>query len=167
MVTVGTYRKLHHFRETQRLDVVQRGLLTVARDFAWQIEAWAIFSNHYHFIAHSPPGCDSSSLSQMLGVLHTKTARWINRLDQAPERKVWHNFYQTRLTFHRSYLARLHYVHANAVKHGLVAVASQYPWCSAAWFERSASPAMVKAIYKYKIDAIRVPDDFVPYLPEP
>ena len=39
LVTVGTYRKLHHFRGSDRLAVLHRGLLTVARDFGWALEA--------------------------------------------------------------------------------------------------------------------------------
>jgi putative transposase len=73
---------------------------------------------------------------------------------------VWFNFRETRLTFQRSYLARLNYVHQNPVRHSLVPVANQYPWCSAQWFERTASPAMVKSIYRFKIDQLRVYDDF-------
>jgi putative transposase len=56
----------------------------------------------------------------------------------------------------------LNYVHQNPVKHGLVRVANQYPWCSAAWFERTASTAMVKSIYRFKTDSVRVVDDFDP-----
>jgi hypothetical protein len=50
--------------------------------------------------------------------------------------------------------------HQNPVKHGLVPVANQYPWCSAAWFERTAPAAMVKSIYRFKVDQVRVRDDF-------
>jgi len=143
--------------------VLHRGLLTVARDFDWHLEAWTIFSNYYHFVAHSPPHApDASSLSQMLGVLHTKLARWVNRLDNTTERQVWFNFRETRLTYQKSYLARLNYVHQNPVKHGLVPVANQYPWCSAAWLERSASLAMVKSIYRFQTDRLQVSDDFDP-----
>jgi putative transposase len=162
-VTAGTYLKAHHFRTTQRLDVLQRGLLTVARNFGWELEAWVVFSNHYHFVAHSPNDLeDANSLSQMLGLLHTRTAGWINRLDNAPSRKVWHNFWDTKLTYEKSYLARLNYVHRNAVKHGLVPVANQYRWSSARWFEDVASPAMVRSIYRFKIDAVSIKDDFMP-----
>jgi putative transposase len=56
-------------------------------------------------------------------------------------RKVWHNFWDTRLMYEKSYLARLNYTHQNAVTHRLVPVANQYPWRSAAWFERTAAPA--------------------------
>lgn len=160
-ITAATLHKAHHFRGAKRLTVLQRGLLTVAREFGWRLEAWAVFSNHYHFIGHSPAGAaDASSLGAMLGMLHTKTAGWINKLDAAPGREVWFNFRDTRLTHQRSYLARLNYVHQNAVRHGLVPVASQYPWCSARWFERTASPAMVRAIYRFKTDRLSVGDDF-------
>ncbi len=41
----------------------------------------------------------------MLGFLHEKTAKWINKLDAASGRKVWHNYWETRLTYEKSYLA--------------------------------------------------------------
>ncbi len=162
-ITGTTYLKAHHFRTPQRLGVLQRGLLTVARDFCWQPEAWAVFSNHYHFVARSPTDSkDATSLSHMLGVLHARTAAWVNRLDQTPGRKVWYNFWDTKLTYQKSYLARLNYVHQNAVKHGLVPVANQYRWCSARWFEGIASPAVVRSRYRFKIDALNVSDEFAP-----
>ena len=46
------------------------------------------------------------------------------------------------------------------MRHGLVPVASQYPWCSAAWFERVATNAQVKTIYAFGDERINVPDDF-------
>jgi putative transposase len=162
-VTAGTYLKQASFRGRERLSVLHRGLLTVARDFNWQLEAWAVFSNHYHFVAKSPRAeADATSLSDMLGELHTKTATWVNRLDRTPGRQVWHNFWETKLTYQKSYLARLNYTHQNPVKHRLVSVASQYPWCSAAWFERTASVAMVKSIYRFTTDRLNVRDDFDP-----
>ena len=163
-VTASTYGKHDHFAGSRRLQVLQRGLLSLAEKFEWRIEAWAVFSNHYHFVAHSPANADdASSLGAMLRMLHVKTAEWINKLDGAQGREVWFNFWDTKLTHQRSYLARLNYVHQNAVKHGLVRVAYQYPWCSAAWFERTASQAIVKAIYRFKTDRISVTDDFAPH----
>ena len=160
-LTAGTYGKAHYFRGANRLAVLHRGLLKVAFDFGWQLEAWAVFSNHYHFVAHSPQADDTAeSLSKMLGLLHEKTAKWINRIDRAPGRKVWHNFWETQLTYEKSYLARLNYVHQNPVKHQLVLVANQYPWCSAGWFERTARPAQVKTIYGFKTDKLKIYDEY-------
>ena len=160
-VTAGTYLRQHQFTGKARLAVLHRGLLKVAFKFGWQLEAWAVFSNHYHFVGHSPGDEDSAeNLSRMLGLLHEKTAKWINKLDHTAARKVWHNYRETRLTYEKSYLARLNYTHQNPVKHGLVPVAHQYPWCSARWFERTATPAQIKTIYRFKSDQLKVSDDF-------
>jgi len=73
-VTAGCYQRQHHFRGATRLKVLHRGLLTVARDFGWQLEAWAVFSNHYHFVAHAPEReHNARSLPLMLSRLHEKT----------------------------------------------------------------------------------------------
>ena len=160
-VTASTYLREHRFAGRARLAVLQRGLLQVAEDFGWRLEAWAVFSTHYHFVGHSPADADTAeNLSRMLGLLHEKMARWINQLDAAPGRKVWHNYRETRLTYEKSYLARLNYTHQNPVKHRLVPVANQYPWCSARWFEREATPAQIKTIYRFKTDQLKVPDDY-------
>src|SRR6476620_3505729 len=105
-VTASTYLKQHNFRGAKRLRVLQRGLLTVAQKFGWRLEAWAVFSNHYHFIGHSPETADdATSLPAMLKMLHVKRSGWINKLDRAPGRQVWYNYRDTRLTHQRSYLA--------------------------------------------------------------
>ncbi len=67
-----------------------------------------------------------------------------------------------RLTYENSYVARLNYVPQNPVRHGLVRIANQYPWYSAAWFERTARAAQVETIYAFKIDQLRVYDEFEP-----
>src|SRR5262245_16262901 len=121
-------------------------------------EAWAIFANHYRFIAHCRFAPET--LPKMLGVLHQNTSGWINVLDQSPGRRVWYNFWETRLTRHSSYLALLSYVHQNPVKHGLVDMASDYPWCSARWFESHATRAQVSLIYGMKIDRVTILDNF-------
>ncbi|MFN7949156.1 MAG: hypothetical protein U0Z53_27630 [Blastocatellia bacterium] len=92
--------------------------------------------------------------------LHADTARELNRMDEKAGRKVWHNFWDTRLTFEHSYLARLNYVHQNPVHHGLVKAARDYRWCSAAWFEQTVPAATINTIYGFKTDEVNVIDDF-------
>ncbi|MEI8038649.1 MAG: hypothetical protein WCJ14_09680 [Verrucomicrobiota bacterium] len=116
-------------------------------------------ANHYHWIGKSPSS-GAESLGEWLGSVHRRSARFVNELDATPGRKVWHNYWETRLTFEKSYLARLHYVIQNPVKHGLVAVAADYPWCSAAWFSQNASPAFQKTVSAFKIDRLSIEDDF-------
>ena len=89
-----------------------------------------------------------------------KTAQAVNRLDGSPGRKVWHQFWESRITFENSYWPRIRYVQENAVRHGLVAVASQYAWCSAGWFERTATSAVRNRLASYKTDELEIMDDF-------
>jgi putative transposase len=158
IVTAGTFQKERIVNTPDRLDLVERMLLSLTRRHCWQLEAWAVMANHYHFVARGAP--DSTPMGDFLKEFHSRTAIELNRADAVEGRKVWHNFWDTRLTHQYSYLARLNYVHRNPVRHGLVPVANQYPWCSAAWFERVASPAQIKTIYGFKIDTVNVPDDF-------
>lgn len=156
MVTGATLYKQHFFIGSERLNILEQSLLSLAKDYGWQLEAWAAFVNHYHLIARS--NADAKNLRLYLNHLHSETARKLNEFDNVLGRDVWYNFWDTKLTFEKSYLARLNYVHQNPVKHGLVAVANQYPWCSAAWFERTASPAAVKTIYSFKTDRLKIDD---------
>ena len=138
IVTAATYQKEHLFHGSQRLELLQGNLLSLAKRYDCQLEAWAVFPNHYHFVARNTAG--ENTLRRLLTHLHAETSREINRLDGTTGRRVWFNFWETGLTFEKSYLARLNYVHQNAVKHGVVRTANQYPWCSAAWFERLRHP---------------------------
>lgn len=165
-VTAGTHGKEHFFNSSTRLDVLQRGIIKLTEQFDWRLEAWAVFSNHYHLIARPPSGQDGATLGRMLSKLHEKTAKWINKLDVTPGRKVWHNYRDTILSFEKSYFARLKYVHHNPVRHGLVDRAEAYPWCSASWFKRTAESSFRKTIEGFKIDRVNVPDDFQPLQPD-
>ena len=158
MITAATIHKIPIFTSPAKLTIVENALLSMAKAYFWHLEAWAIFSNHYHFIARGQD--DSLPLEQLIHRLHSNTARKANELDGSVGRRVWYNFWDTRLTFQKSYMARLNYVHQNPVKHGLVQKASNYQWCSAAWFERTASAAMVNTIYGVSIDKVNVYDEF-------
>ncbi len=158
MVTGATLRKERHFNSPEKLSLLENELLTLAKSYDWQIEAWAVFFNHYHFVARSDG--DTASLNIFLQHLHSNTSRKLNEMDKCQGRKVWYNFWDTKLTYERSYLARLNYVHQIPVKHRLVYCANQYEWCSAAWFERTASAAAIKTIYSFKTDQLRIDDDY-------
>jgi putative transposase len=158
MVTGATIHKDRIFNTAEKLRLVENELLTLAQSYEWQLEAWAVFSNHYHFVGRSHS--EEASLKKFVHHLHSNTSRKINYLDDSAGRRFWYNFWDKKLTFERSYFARLNYVHQNPVKHGLVLVANQYPWCSASWFERIAPLAMVKTIYSFQVDKLKIDDDY-------
>jgi putative transposase len=157
-VTARTAGQRHLFHSPDRRDWFLKQLFHLTEESGWKLEAWAVLSNHYHFVAHSPEG-NAESLSPMLQKLHSLATKEVNRLDNTPGRtRLWHNFRETHITFQRSYMARLNYVHQNAVHHGLVKRASDWKWCSAAAFKRAVTPAWVKTIASFRYDEIAASD---------
>ena len=51
MVTGATLHKQHFFTANDHLDLLEDSLLTLSKQYLWQLEAWSVFSNHYHFVA--------------------------------------------------------------------------------------------------------------------
>ena len=93
------------------------------------------------------------SLSAMVRKLHSLTTQELNHRENKPGRsRLWQNFRETHLTHQRSYLARLNYVHQNAVHHKLVSIGSDWNWCSASGFRKAVSPAWLKTISSFKYD---------------
>ncbi|RRJ97092.1 hypothetical protein Ga0100231_012270 [Opitutaceae bacterium TAV4] len=158
IVTAATYQKQHHFRAPERLQFLHDKLHELATEYGWQLQAWAVLSNHYHIVALSPD--DPATLSCFIHRLHGITSRFINQQDGITGRKIWAQYWDTRLTYERSYLARLHYVHTNPVHHGLVLDPTNYRWCSAAHFENAAPLSFRRTVYSMPIDTLNLHDDF-------
>jgi putative transposase len=157
-VTARTTAQRHLLHTPERRSWFEQLLFDIFAEKGWQLEAWAVLSNHYHVVAHSPQG-NAESLGPMLQRLHSQTTKRLNEEDRTPGRtRLWQNFRETHLTFQRSYLARLNYTHQNPKHHGLVPLASQWQWCSAAAFKRSATAAWVKTIASFAYDEIAAED---------
>ena len=157
IVTAGTYKKVPLFKGANRLTFLTNYILELADRYAWSLQAWAVFPNHYHLVGESEA---AESLRAFLRHLHSITAIEVNKADATPGRRVWFEYWEMRITFPRSYFARLNYVHQNAVLHGLVRVPSQCAWCSAGWFEREANRSFFQTVSNFRTDKLNVPDDF-------
>jgi putative transposase len=160
-VTASCYQRERRFDTPEKLTAVTTRLIDSAPMFGWTLWAWAVMSNHYHFLAGSPIG-SAVSLRPWLREFHRSAAVEVNRLSGTPGRRVWMNFHESRVTHQTSLLARLRYVHENPVKHALVERSVDYPWCSAAWFERHAPPSFVASVARFRTDRLRIEDDFEP-----
>ena len=158
MVTAGTYGKTFLLNTPAKLTLVRDSLFSLAAAHGWQLQAWAIMGNHYHFVALAPQA--AASLRPLVQELHRGTAAGLNKADGTPGRRVWFQYWDSLITYERSYLARLHYVHTNPVHHGLVPDAAMYPFCSATWFRQNAERTLREKVASFKIDRLNVPDDF-------
>ena len=160
MVTSRARQGKSLFFTPQRRDWFQDLLLNLANEFDWKLEAWAVLSNHYHLVAHSPEGeTGANSLRPLIRKVHSLATKQCNVWDQTPGRtRLWHNFRETHLTYEASYFARLHYVHENAVHHGLVTHGWQWRWCSASAFEAAERAARVATVKSFRYDQIAKDD---------
>lgn len=156
MVTASTYSKQRFLSTPARLTLVRDTLFELALATGWLLQAWAILPNHYHFVALSPE--DGETLRPLIKKLHGRTSRLLDEQDGTPGRRVWFQYWDSLLTYERSYYARLNYVHQNPVKHGLVKQAEAYRWCSAGWFARTATPAFYRRIRAMATDRLNVVD---------
>jgi len=156
MVTSATYYKQKYFNTPDLLTLLTNLLLNLAEAHGWILQAWAVFPNHYYFVGESP---HPATLRQFIGKLHSISAHRLSFEQNAPTRRIWFQYWDSQITFQRSFLARLDYVHQNPVRHKIIRNAALYQWCSARWFEQSTSPAFAKTVNSFPVDQLRIPDD--------
>ena len=158
IITAATLHRKPLFDSSAKLTLLRNTTFELAQNYVLILQAWAFFPNHYHLVMSFENAARAHR--DFVKHLYRELAIRLNRLDLIPGRRVMYEFWDSRLTFEKSWLARLNYVHQNPVSHGLVSVASQYPWCSASWFETNARSGFVKSVYSFKIDRINMPDVF-------
>ena len=158
MITGSILHKQLLLAENKRKESFLKTLFEKVNLFGWSLEAWAVLTNHYHFIAQAPE--DSTNLAKMIQQVHSITAIQLNRRDGTPGRQVWQNYWDTCITYEKSYLVRLRYVHENPVKHGLVDNAFDYPFCSYKWFIEQGDEILTAQVISKSIDKVNVFDDF-------
>lgn len=157
-VTGSTLHKKHLLSDDEHKSVVLGILLERTAHWGWDMEAWSILGNHYHFVSHAPE--DALTLYHLIRQFHSKSAVALNKLDNVTGRKVWYNYWDTCITHENSYLARIRYIHLNPVKHGLVENAEDYPFCSYKWFLEKADLDLQKKVMNQPIDRVDIEDDF-------
>src|SRR5689334_19616177 len=70
---------LHNQRllnDVRRKSLVLEILLERCAHWKWELEAWAILENHYHFVAHAPE--DALTLETVIRQIHSKSAVTLN-----------------------------------------------------------------------------------------
>src|SRR5215212_8067732 len=102
MITAGTLHKAPLFNTPQKLKLFQDTTLQLIGAYSIGLRAWAFFSNHYHLIV----GFVDASCEHRVFIrhLHRELALELNAVDATRSRKVMYQFWDTPLTFEKSYL---------------------------------------------------------------
>jgi putative transposase len=117
IVTAATLHRKPLFDSDAKLDLLRDTTFALAKSYALTLQAWAFFRNHYHLVISFEQA--PIAHRDFVRHLHRELAKQLNGVDGTLGRRVMYEFWDTRLTFEKSWLARLNYVHQNAVKHGL------------------------------------------------
>ncbi len=83
----------------------------------------------------------------------------VNGLQKSPE-KIFHNYWDSCMTYERSYFTRLNYVYFNSVKHGYVLHPKEYPFGSYFYRYERFAKELKELECKYPFERVNVKDDF-------
>ncbi len=157
MITAGTYKKKHIFKRAEDKDYLYNLLLDLIHEYDFSLKAWALFSNHYHVLIRVS---QAEMIKSFIKRFHSISGKYINEKEKQKGRKVWYQYWDTHITYERSYLARIKYINRNPEHHGIVKRAEDYRWCSALWFFEKSHRSFYLTVENLKIDQVRVIDEF-------
>ena len=103
-------------------------LLNALQKIAYELLAWVVLPNHYHFFATVQSLKD---VSETLKYLHGTTShRWNLEDSLTGKRRVWYKFSDTYIKNETHLHIAFNYIHYNPVKHGYVSDPDDWPWSS-------------------------------------
>ena len=172
IITGATYEKKHWLKSDEAKQRLFKSITIGFSHYGWTLEDWVILDNHYHLMGDAPE--DATTLSLLIKDIHRFTALWImknvecadhvgtelTRATHSKSKKIWHNYWDTCITYEKSYFARLNYIWYNPVKHGYVEDAGD--WKFGSYYERlkAEREEMEKLQKKYPWNKFKVKDDF-------
>jgi putative transposase len=143
-ITCSCYRRMPLLRAARARDVFLKILDEVRTQYQFLLVGVVIMPEHFHLLMGEPPSSNPSRVMQVLKQrvsrkLRRKRRRRITsaqlRLWQEPVsaglRCFWQRrFYDFNVWSQKKKAEKLHYMHMNPVKRGLVAHPQQWPWSS-------------------------------------
>ncbi len=158
-ITGATYQKKHYLESDEAKAKTIEYMFKSFEHFGWTIEDWILLNNHYHLMADAPEKAET--LGQVINNFHKYSALWIkkNLFPEITNEKIWHNYWDTCITYEKSYFSRINYIWFNAVKHQYVEDAKD--WKFGSFYYRFKNLENVKEIVEqYPYDRLNVEDDF-------
>lgn len=185
-ITGSTYQKVPYLRSERAKERILKLIFKGFTDYEWKIENWVILNHHYHLMVEAPLKADT--LSDIIRDVHSFTALWIkkninlkskeymeciNRVDastdplgtlhNSSQTKLFHNYWDTGVTYENSYYARLNYIWHNPVKHGYVEDSANWKFGSYYYRQQNSEDntgKLNKIIKNYPCDEVNVNDLF-------
>jgi putative transposase len=158
-ITASLYEKKRILDESVK-EKLLFSLSTSCRRYGWQLEDWVILDNHYHIMVNAPE--KSGNIAEFIAEYHKFTALFVKKNIPASATwpKVFNNYWDTCITYEKSYYARLNYLYNNPVKHRYVQNAQDYRWGSFPIRYNLERAYVEKLAQEFPCDALNIHDDF-------
>ena len=135
-----------------------RFLAHVVSEHRWLLHAWVLMPNHYHLLL----GARIESIARLMKRINGSTANRWNKEDGTSGRQVWYRYSDRGIRGEDHWYAVLAYIHENPVKHGYVALPTDWNASSVHWYSENWGPDSLEHIERaYPREAMgRGWDDF-------
>ena len=122
-ITFNCFRHLPYLGSPAARDGFENPLERVRRWYGWYVNAYVVMPEHVHLLVSEPERKSLSIAIQMLKQIvsraaKTKTPFWERR------------YYDFNVWSEEKFWEKLHYIHQNPVRRGLVACAEDWRWSS-------------------------------------
>lgn len=158
-ITASIFRKMMLLDDKAK-ERLFLSLLKACENHFWKLEDWVILDNHYHIMLNAPEG--EINLSRFVAEYHKFVALFIKKNNPKTIHlsKIFNNYWDTCISYEKSYYARLNYIFYNPVKHGYVDNAEDYRWGSFYIRYRENRAYIEKLQKEYPFEEVKVEDDY-------
>jgi REP-associated tyrosine transposase len=140
-ITISCHRHTHIFKDPNACNTLQQILEETRKKYGFLILGYVIMSNHIHLLMTEP---EETPLSTAIQVLKQRFSR------TRSEEFVWEARYHDFNVFTESKkIEKLHYMHRNPIKAGLIEEPHQWPWSSfRAYAHKEPHPVQITTEYR-------------------
>jgi len=130
-VTASSWRHKPIFHESKIKEQMVEMLSLGCQKYHWILDDWVFLDDHYHIMLRSDPEGETT-IAKLINNFHKFLSLWIRKeySDGLICGRIFNNYWDTCLTYERSFLSRLNYIYYNPVKHGYVKKPEDYPFGS-------------------------------------
>lgn len=124
-LTFSCYQRQPLLRDRAGYGLFEQQLERVRQSYQFVVAGYVLMPEHVHLLVSEP---QQGSLATAIQVLKQETSKRLKRSEQA---QFWQRrYYDFNVWSEGTKEEKLHYMHQNPVKRGLVARAEEWPWSS-------------------------------------
>src|ERR1700761_8701271 len=128
-ITISCYHRQSFLNTSASRDMFVETLEETRQKYEFRVAGYVVMPEHVHLLVSEP---NVGTLSTVLQVVKQRTTRKVNDVIKG---QMWQRrFYDFNVFTQEKQTEKLHYIHENPVKRGLVLSAEDWQWSSAQFY---------------------------------